>query len=222
MGKGGGCGASSETERLQEEERGRKRAQKERADKERAEKEEKERADQERADKERAEQERVANLPRMSVNFISPPPASKHEFSVEETAEGALETVAPHYGLEKSDAPLLQLQFSETVLSPEQQLGGAGMCDESLCSVLGVEAILEKRNAKAKAKTMDIVYAAYGGRVADVQLVCQYAPEKVNDKNSVSCCYTPHTAGSDSAAPVGWNRVGTQLFTRLHSRIVWR
>jgi len=76
------------------------------------------------------------------------------------------------------------------------------MCDESLCRVLGVEAVLEKRKAEArkakaaaeaaaletrkddirKAKTMDIVHAASFGRVADVQLVCQYAPEKVNDK----------------------------------------
>merc|ERR1711865_417923 len=125
---GGSC-SSSETQRLQKE---------------------KERADKERADKERAEQERIANLPRMSVNFISPPPATKFEFNVEETAEGALETVAPHYGLEKSDAPLLQLEFSETILSPEQQLTGAGMCDESLCSVLGVEAALEKRKAEAR------------------------------------------------------------------------
>ena len=62
MGKGGGCGSSSEAERLQEE-------------------------------KERAEQERVANLPSMSVNFISPPPAIKFEFNVEEAVEGALEAL---------------------------------------------------------------------------------------------------------------------------------
>merc|ERR1712166_1322868 len=129
MGKGGGCGKSSEQK-------------------------EKERAQKERAEKERAEKERIANLPRMSVNFISPPPAIKFEFNVEETAEGALETVAPHYGVAKSDAGLLQLEFSETILTPEQQLTAAGMCDESLCSVLGVEAILETRKAnvrKAKA-----------------------------------------------------------------------
>ena len=128
--KGRGSGSSSETERLQEEEH-RKRAQKEGAD------------------KERAEQERIANLPRMSVNFISPSPPIKLEFNVEETAEGALETVAPHYGLEKSDAPSLQLQFSETVLTPMQQLTASGMCDESQlqCCVLGVGAALETRKA---------------------------------------------------------------------------
>merc|ERR1712086_678961 len=66
------------------------------------------------------------------------------------------------------------------------------MCDESLCSVLGVEAILATRKAEAaaaaalearKAKAMDIVQAAYDGRMADVQLVCKYAPEKVNDQD---------------------------------------
>ena len=120
MGKGGGSCSSSETERLQEEERSKKRAQKERADKERAEKEEKERAEIEEADKEQAEQERIANLPRMSVNFISPPPATKLEVHVEETVDGALKTVAPHYGVHKSDARLLQLEFCETILMPEQ------------------------------------------------------------------------------------------------------
>ena len=87
MGKGGGNCSSGETERLQEEER-KKRAQKERNEKDRAE--------------ERAEQERIANLPRMSVNFISPPPATKFEFHVEETVDGALKTAAPHYGVHEA------------------------------------------------------------------------------------------------------------------------
>jgi hypothetical protein len=81
---------------------------------------------------------------------------------VEETAQGALETVAPHYGLEKSDAPLLQLEFSETVLTPKQQLTAEGMCDESQCHVLGVEAALEnirKAKGKGKAKAIDINFA---------------------------------------------------------------
>merc|ERR1712166_1024060 len=56
------------------------------------------------------------------------------------------------------------------------------MCDESQCRVLGVEAILETRKANIrKAEAMDIAKAAADHRMADVQLVCQYAPEKVND-----------------------------------------
>ena len=44
---------------------------------------------------------------------------------------------------------------------------------------------------KAKAMDIDFFQAAANGRMADVQLVCQYAPEKVNDKHKVSCCCTP-------------------------------
>ena len=50
--------------------------------------------------------------------------------------------------------------------------------------------ILVKANTR-KAKAMNIVAAARDGRVADVQLVCQYAPEKLNDKDSVSCYCIP-------------------------------
>ena len=84
---------------------------------------------------------------------------------VEETAEGALETVAPHYGLEKSDAPLLQLQFSETILTPKQQLTAEGMCDESQCHVLGVEAALPLETRKFK--TM-----LWGDRQHGFELAC--------------------------------------------------
>ena len=82
-----------------------------------------------------------------------------------------LEKAAPLFGLEKSDAPSLQVEFSKATLGHELELKGAGMCDESLCSVLGVGA--------AKAKNMDIVKAAEEGRIVDVQLVLQYAPENL-------------------------------------------
>ena len=91
-----------------------------------------------------------------------------------------LEKVAPLFGLNKSAAPSLQAEFSEAILGHELELKGAGMCDESLCSVLGVEAALA-----AKVKNMDIVQAAKEGRIADVKFVLQHAPEKVNDQNKV-------------------------------------
>jgi len=173
------------------------RIRKERIARERA---ERERAERDRAERDRAERDRVANLKLILVKVTSPPPGCEIEIDEAVTVRVFLEEVAPHYGLKKSDAPLLQLEFSETVLKPEQHLTAAGMCDKSLCSVLGVQAILETRKAKAaakaaaaalekrkantrKAKAVDIVTAAYHGRMADVQLVCQYAPEKVNDKN---------------------------------------
>jgi hypothetical protein len=100
-----------------------------------------------------------------------------------------LEKVAPLFGLNKSDAPSLQAEFSETILGHELELKGAGMCDESLCSVLGVEAVL----LATKAKNMDIIEAAYEGRIADVKLVLQHAPERVNDQNSVLLLLHTHT-----------------------------
>ena len=168
MGKGGGICSSSETERLQDEER-RYRALQERNE---------------------AERERVANLSRLNVNFISPPPATKFEFHVEETVGGALKTLAPHYGVNEPDVPSLQLEFSDTILTPEQQLTAAGLCDESLCHVLGVEAVLA--GYAIKANTMDIVEAAFDRRWEDMQIICKYAPEKVSDKGRVSHCSPTH------------------------------
>ena len=115
--------------------------------------------------------------------------------------DGALKTVAPHHGVHKADVPTLQLEFSETILTREQQLTASGLCNESECHVLGVEAALEARKAKAaatttalksrKAKALDIVQATWVGRWADLQLVCKYTPEKVIDKDRVSSCCTP-------------------------------
>ena len=53
-----------------------------------------------------------------------------------------LEKVAPLFGLLKSDAPWLQVEFSESILPHKLELAGAGLCDGSLCSVLGVETAL--------------------------------------------------------------------------------
>ena len=131
--------------------------------------------DLERLRKERAERDRVANLIRVKVT--SPPPGCEIEINKAVTVRVFLEEVAPLFGLNKSAAPSLQAEFSEAILGHELELKGAGMCDESLCSVLGVGA--------AKAKNMDIVKAAEEGRIVDVQMVLQYAPEKVDDQNSV-------------------------------------
>ena len=130
-----------------------------------------------------------ANSKPILVKVFSPPPGCEIEIDEEVTARVFLEKVAPKLGLQKSDAPSLQMEFSETTLAHEQQLNTAGMCDESLCRVLGVEAALEMRKAKA----IDIVEAALRRRMADVQLVCQYAPKKVNDQNLVLLLLHTHT-----------------------------
>ena len=139
-----------------------------------------ERIRKERIARERAERDRVANSKLILVKVTSPPPGCEIEINEAVTVRVFLEKVAPLFGLNKSAAPSLQAEFSETILGHDLELKGAGMCDESLCSVLGVEATLVTR-----AKNIDIIKAAEQGRIADVKLVLQHAPEKVNDQNSV-------------------------------------
>ena len=131
-----------------------------------------ERIRKERIARERAERDRVANSKLILVKVTSPPPGCEIEINEAVTVRVFLEKVAPLLGLNKSDAPSLQAEFSETILGHELELKGAGMCDESLCSVLGVEAAKAKQRIEAaKAKNMDIIEAAYQGRIADVQFV---------------------------------------------------
>merc|ERR1712086_1050482 len=142
-------------------------------------KEDLERISKERITKERAERDRVANLKLILVKITSPPPGCEIEIDEAVTVRVFLEKVAPLFGLNKSAAPSLQAEFSEAILGHELELKGAGMCDESLCSVLGVEAALA---SAARANNMDIVQAANEGRIADVNFVLQHAPERMNDK----------------------------------------
>merc|ERR1712166_1245977 len=137
-----------------------------------------ERVRKERIARERAESDRVPNSKLILVKVTSPPPGCEIKINEAVTVRVFLEKVAPLFGLNKSAAPLLQAEFSEAILGHELELMAAGMCDESLCSVLGVEAAL----LAVKANNMDIVKAANEGQIADVKFVLQHAPEKVNDK----------------------------------------
>jgi len=168
------------------------RIRKERIARERA---ERERAERDRAERDRAERDRVANLKLILVKVTSPPGC---EIEIDEavTVRVFLEKVAPLLGLVKSDAPSLQVEFSETILGHELELKGAGMCDESLCSVLGVEAALLA--SAARAKNMDIVQAAEKGRIADVKFVLQHAPERVNDQGKYGWTALHFTADNNS------------------------
>jgi len=171
---------NEDLERVRKERIAKERAERDRAERDRAEREraERERAERERAERERAERDRVANSKLILVKVTSPPPGCEIEINEAVTVRVFLEKVAPLFGLNKSAAPLLQAEFSEAILGHELELMAAGMCDESLCSVLGVEAAL----LAVKANNMDIVKAANEGQIADVKFVLQHAPEKVNDK----------------------------------------
>ena len=135
------------------------RIRKERITRERAESAERDRVARGRSERERAERDRVANSKLILVYVTSPPPGCEIEINEAGTVRVFLEKVAPLFGLLKSDAPSLQAEFSETILGHELELKGARMCDESLCSVLGVEAALLA--LAARAKNIDIDQAAW-------------------------------------------------------------
>merc|ERR1712086_400355 len=94
------------------------------------------------------ERDRVANSKLILVSVTSPPPGCEIEINEAATVRVLLEKVAPLYGLNKSAAPSLQAEFNEAILGHDLELKGAGMYDESLCSVLGVEAALLAAKAK--------------------------------------------------------------------------
>merc|ERR1712086_1138686 len=122
-------------------------------------------------EKERTEEERVANSQPIAITATDPPPGVTVEIGEAATVLAFLKKVALLLGLDESDAPSLQMLFSEAILAHELELKAAGLCDESLCSVLGVEERLEaKAKAKAKAKAVNIVTAAEENELADVQL----------------------------------------------------
>ena len=122
----------------------------------------------------------IANSKLIRIKIFSPAPGYEIEIHELENVLALLEKFALLLGLNRSAARSLQLEFSETTLAHELQLEPAGLCDESVCSVPGIEVFLS-----SKAKTVDIVAAAEQNQVAEVRLVCQYAPERVNDKDLV-------------------------------------
>merc|ERR1712086_920799 len=128
----------------------------------------------------------IANSKLIRIKIVSPAPGYEIEIHELENVLALLEKFALLLGLNRSAARSLQLEFCENILPHELQLEPAGLCDESSCCVLNVDLVL-------KANAVDIVFvtsrhaaneAAQQNQVAEMRLVCQYAPEKVNDKDS--------------------------------------
>merc|ERR1740130_1347286 len=133
----------------------------------------------------------IASSKLIRIKIVSPAPGYEIEIHELETVLALLEKFALLLGLNKPAARSLQLEFSETTLAHELQLEPAGLCNESICSVLNVDSVV-------KANAVDIVYAAQQNQVAEVRLVCQYAPEKVNDTDSAGFTAL-HTAASKNS-----------------------
>merc|ERR1711865_1345906 len=126
----------------------------------------------------------IANSKLIRIKIISPAPGYEIEIHELENVLALLELFALMLGLNKSAARSLQLEFSENILAHERQLEPAGLCDKSLCSVLSADgSMLLNVDLVLKANAVDIFAAIRQNQVAEVQLVCQYAPEKVNDTN---------------------------------------
>merc|ERR1740117_1010645 len=119
----------------------------------------------------------IANSKLIRIKIFSPAPGYEIEIHELENVLALLELFALLLGLNKSAARSLQLEFSENILAHELQLEPAGLCDEASCSVLNVDLV-------GKANAVDIVYAARQNQVAEVRLVCQYAPENMNIKGT--------------------------------------
>merc|ERR1740130_588229 len=95
----------------------------------------------------------IANSKLIRIKIVSPAPGYEIKIHELENVLALLKKFALLLGLNRSAARSLQLEFSETTLAHELQLEPAGLCDESLCSVLNVDLVV-------KANAVDIVYAA--------------------------------------------------------------
>ena len=100
-------------------------------------------------------------------------------------------------------AMIHSVEAAETAEVPGHQLEPAGLCDESQCRVLGVEAL--------KARRLDLINSVRTDQVAEVQLICKYAREKVNVKDSVMLLIYMLRL----ILVWLWDRMGKQLFISL-------
>ena len=173
------------------------------------------RDEKERDEKERDEKDRVANSKLIRIKIFSPAPGYEIEIRELETVLALLEKFVLLVGLNRSAAKSLQLEFSETTLAHELQLEPAGLCDESLCSVLGHDGMID---LVLKANAVDIVAAARLNKVAEVRLMCQYAAEKVHDESPVMLLMCMLRL----ILVCLWDSLGGQLFTMLPTTTGWR
>merc|ERR1712166_243980 len=107
----------------------------------------------------------IANSKLIRIKIVSPAPGYEIEIHELENVLALLEKFALLLGLDRSAARSMQLEFSETTLAHKLQLEPAGLCDESLCSVLGADGSVLNGEVANKANAVDIVYAAEQNQV---------------------------------------------------------
>ena len=122
-----------------------------------------------------------------SIRIMIDPPGGTVEIQELANVLVLLEKAALKLGLDRGDAATLQLEFSETILDHQLELKASGLCDESQCNVLDVEEA--KANKAKRLGKSGALFSAADGRLGDVRLVCQYAPEFVNVAGRVMLPY---------------------------------
>ena len=149
-------------------------------------------SEQEKAEQERhaaAEQRRLAAEQRRLVVEASEPvrllsTSPEFELAVHEanTVLEVLEIRAVQMGLPKAAAVWLKLEFSDAIISHHKTPKEAGLCDQAEISVQGED---EAKAKKEQADKVNIHDAAKEGKAAEVQLVLDFYPDRVNAKNTV-------------------------------------
>merc|ERR1740130_1825096 len=99
----------------------------------------------------------IASSKLIRIKIVSPAPGYEIEIHELENVLALLEKFALLLGLNKLAARSLQLEFCENILAHELQLEPAGLCDESICSVLGVEVLANAVDIFAAARQNQVV-----------------------------------------------------------------
>jgi len=94
------------------------------------------------------------------------------------TVGEALEMAAAKIELPAAAAQWLELKVGKSVVEHKSTLEEAGLYDRAEFYVLGEERAVAE--LKREADKVNIFEAAWNGTLSDVQLVCSWAPEKVN------------------------------------------
>merc|ERR1711865_1267677 len=138
-------------------------------------------SEQEKAEQERqaaAEQRRLVVEASEPVRLLSTSPEFELPVHEANTVLEVLEIRAEQMGLPKAAAVWLKLEFSDAIILHHKTLEEAGMCDQTEINVQGED----KAKLKKQADRVNIYDAAKEGKAAEVQLVLDIYPDRVNAK----------------------------------------
>merc|ERR1711957_1037023 len=176
-------------------------------------------SEQEKAEQERqaaAEQRRLVVQASEPVRLLSTSPEFELLAYEANTVLEVLEIRAKQMGLPKAAVVLLKLEFSDAIISHEKTLKEAGLCDQAEISVQGEDDAKAKKEQVGKINIHD---AAKQGKAAEVQLVLDFYPDRVNaiqdEDTPLHCAALDYqckvaeiliAAGADQNAKNGWGR----------------